>query len=481
MKDLIEIEKKIRIFIQMIKDKLGLPGIAVGIRYKDKGLKICEGYRNISNQEPVTPDTLMMLGSTSKSVTAMGILKLLEHYEVDLQTPIKDVLPIQYGMEDNPVNIHHLLSHTSGVPEYDTVNIKVAECFPELAPIIPKLNIETKYDHMQYLGDLGIKRVLTPGETFMYNNEGYTILTYLIEELTKKSFPDWMKENLLSPLGMLNSGYDLMQNKNKSREIAKGYMNVEGIMKEFDLPITPSMYGAGGFISSINEFQNYLDMMMQNGFYDGRKVMDKISIEKIWSKNLLEWTRFDHKSFYGYGWLVNSDFCGTRYRYHTGNAGVCSSYMGLLPDEKISVFVMANADMGEFAEDIGQYIFALLLGKEEEIPNLAPRIYYYEIVQSILGDYETANGVSKIKLSLEGDVLLLSMGSFLGEAKYSIYPYKIQKNRWIFATASYYSADSHIVEIRNTSDSKKMFVKINSNIFYRKGSSQDAPNQIDKL
>src|SRR5688572_15526356 len=155
------------------------------------------GMANMEWGIPNAPDTKFRLGSITKQFTSMLTLQLVEQGKVKLDGKISDYLPDYRQDIGQKVTIHHLLTHTSGIPSYtglpgffDNVSrnpYKVADFVKKYAS-----------------GDLEYE----PGSKYSYNNSGYFLLGAIIERVTGKSYEQVLKENILDPAGMKNTGYD---------------------------------------------------------------------------------------------------------------------------------------------------------------------------------------------------------------------------------------------------------------------------------
>jgi len=166
----------------------------------ENGKVIYKGAFGMANMEwdiPNAPDTKFRLGSITKQFTATVVLQLVEQGKIKLDGKLSDYLPEYRKDTGEKVTIHHLLTHTSGIPSYTSLpgffeNVsrnpyKVADFVKKYAS-----------------GDLEFE----PGSKFSYNNSGYFLLGAIIERVTGKTYEQVLKENIFDPLGMKNSGYD---------------------------------------------------------------------------------------------------------------------------------------------------------------------------------------------------------------------------------------------------------------------------------
>jgi CubicO group peptidase (beta-lactamase class C family) len=154
------------------------------------------GLSNMEWNIPNTPDTKFRLGSITKQFTAMLVMQLVEEGKLKLNIPITNYIPEYPKNSGNKITIHHLLTHTSGIPNYTSL--------PGFGDIVR--DPETPLDLIKTFWELPLE--FEPGARFQYSNSGYIVLGYILEKVTGKSYQDLLKEKIFDPTGMKNSGYD---------------------------------------------------------------------------------------------------------------------------------------------------------------------------------------------------------------------------------------------------------------------------------
>ncbi len=158
-----------------------------------KGFGMANREWNIPNK----PETKFRLGSITKQFTAMLILQLVQEGKVDLEGKLSDYLPSYRKDTGEKVTVHHLLTHTSGIPSCTGL----PNFFEEVSRDPYGVN---EFIQKYCSGDLEFE----PGARFAYNNSGYFLLGAIIENKTGKTYEEALQERIFSPLGMKNSGYD---------------------------------------------------------------------------------------------------------------------------------------------------------------------------------------------------------------------------------------------------------------------------------
>ena len=178
----------------------------------DKGDVIYSKGLGLANMEwdiPNASDTKHRLGSITKQFTAALILQFVEQGKLDLNAPIAKYLKNYPKAQGDKITIHHLLTHSAGIPNYTSL-----ETFQDIYrnPYTPKEFLTVFQDSVLEFN---------PGEKFAYSNSGYFLLGVILEEVSGKSYETLLHENILSPLNMTATGYDHHDRILKNR--ATGY------------------------------------------------------------------------------------------------------------------------------------------------------------------------------------------------------------------------------------------------------------------
>jgi CubicO group peptidase (beta-lactamase class C family) len=188
--------------VPRILDPYAVPGAAVGIIRNGK-VRIATGYgyRDAAKRQPVTASTAFNVGSVSKSLTAWGVMRLVQEGRINLDAPVNGYLsrwkipPSEFNAE--AVTVRRLLNHTSGLSMWGVPKVS-----PDIDPPSLDAMLAATTD-----GERDIRLVREPGSEWGYSGGGYAVLQLLIEEVTHRSFDDYMKTEILRPLGMTGSAY----------------------------------------------------------------------------------------------------------------------------------------------------------------------------------------------------------------------------------------------------------------------------------
>lgn len=315
----------------------------------ENGKVIYKGAFGMANMEwsiPNAPDTRFRLGSITKQFTSMLTLQLVEQGKIKLDGKISDYLPDYRKDIGEKVTIHHLLTHTSGIPSYTSQ----PGFFENVSRNPYKVtDFVTKYTS----GNLEFE----PGSKFTYNNSGYFLLGAIIEKVTGKSYEQVLKENILDPLGMKNTGYDHHDTLIPKRaagygKTADGYTNAAYL--DMSIP-----YAAGSMYSTVDDL--YL--------WDQALYTDKLITAQ--SKELMYKPFLDN---YAYGWNVSDSSFKVNEQpvqiiRHGGGINGFSTMIARFPKEKNLIVILDNTaqNTGRLSETITK----ILYNQPYELPKMS--------------------------------------------------------------------------------------------------------------
>lgn len=342
------------------------------------------GMADMGRRIPNTPSTRIRIASITKQFTAMAILILQERGRLSVQDSLASRIP---GSPDSwkAITLHHLLTHTSGLPEYYS--------YPPYdgAP----------WDKAAFLlvleGFKSMPLMSAPGERFSYSNAGYMLLSRIVELVSGQSFGDFLKQNIFDPLRMNDSGFDYNE---KSPMHALGYRPAG----EF-LELAPDMrmantHGAGALYSSVEDLLKW-----DQALYT----------EKLVPRRALDAMFTPFKDHYAYGWGVGL-WRTHRVYNHGGGIDGFSSLFSRYPDDKLCVAILGNAE-GISREKIMNDLTAIALGEPYQNPPRLPA--RAPLAPETLGDYAgryQVNDKEQFTVSRgEGRLFALCGGSALRE------------------------------------------------------------------
>ena len=219
-----------------------------GAFYAQKGnetLKGSNGFANRSEKIVNQVNTRFAIASGCKIFTSVAICLLVEDGKISFDTKLKDCLDIDFPNFDEDITIHHLLTHTSGAPDY--FNEEIMDDFEMLWNSRPMYHIRSPKDFLPMFQNEKMQD--HPSSSFQYNNTGYILLGLIVEHVTKRSFTEFIEEHIFRKVGMKDAGYFEMDRL--PERTALGYIeDSEGTWKTniYSLPAKGGPDG-GAFVS----------------------------------------------------------------------------------------------------------------------------------------------------------------------------------------------------------------------------------------
>ncbi len=242
---------------------------ALGIALIDGGELVwldAQGLANIEHQVPATPDSLFRIGSTSKMFTALAVLKLAEEGRVDLNAPLRELVPelaFDNPWEDeHPVRLVHLLEHTTGW--HDTSLAEYAHNDPTPAQL---------QEVMHQFPGARVSRWV-PGTRFAYCNTGTGVASYVVEKITGERFEDYIQREFFDSLGMNTTTFFLPDNAIET--LAQPYI------KNQPQEYWHIIYRAAGSVNaSPRELAAFLQFYLNRGQVDTHTLLPASAIERM--------------------------------------------------------------------------------------------------------------------------------------------------------------------------------------------------------
>jgi CubicO group peptidase (beta-lactamase class C family) len=418
-----EIEEKFESLIAdaMIRDHV--PGLSLAV-VKDGKVVYARGFgaRRFKDNAPATPNTLYGVGSCTKSFTALAIMQLVEQGKLSVHDPVRKHLPeFKVGKEENPICIHHLLTHSSGMPDLGAADIEIVRLIGVDEKWVPLSSFE---DLMLHVNGAKDEVAAEPGKRFFYLNEGYELLGMIIEKISQMRYEYYLRDRILRPLRMNRSTF-LSDEFEKDSDVMTPYFmdkkNGSVVATPTVHPIDRLSYADGGLMSSVMELTNYLIANMNHGVFESTRLLDSALLQEMHKPQMqANWPSLFGKGWYGYGWHMEDDFFGHILVGHSGSTGVSSANISFVPDLNIGVVYASNMGGSESMGLISPVILAFLMGKNplKEIP-----VFQIEQKMAMLvGDYAGYKGIIKISVVRKNGVLFMEVKEKLGEQSVPLIP-----------------------------------------------------------
>ncbi|GAB3509888.1 serine hydrolase domain-containing protein [Emticicia fontis] len=297
------------------KDEAGMAVLVIKngkILYKD-GF----GLANIEAQVPITPQTNFRMASVSKQFTAACIILLENEKKLSYEDNLLKFFPDFNKEVGSRIKIKHLLTHTSGILDYE-----------ELIPDEQKEQLADA-DVLQFLKNQS-KTYFKAGDKFRYSNSGFCLLEQIIEKASGQNFVTFIKANIFEPLGMVNS--TIYEAGRPLPNRAMGYArNKERKLVFSDQSITSATKGDGCVYTSLEEYSKWYEAIINNRLIDIDKELKKINHQIEGTKNIN----------YSLGWFNGYDVKHIEL-YHTGSTCGFSNVVNIVPGKQFLFVCFSN-------------------------------------------------------------------------------------------------------------------------------------------
>lgn len=336
---------------------------------KDGEILLSQGYGYADNEtkSEITEDTVFLIASNTKPITAIAIMQLYERGKLDINDPISKYCPNQTRGDE--ITIAHLLNHTSGLKRDVLVSFYQGLSKQDL---IKKINsAPLDYD---------------PGTMSQYSNIDYNLLAYIIEQASGQTYEAYLKENIFDPLGMESTG--AATSNNDLPKTAQGYRigssSLTKVTKPYDLSV---FWGAGNIYSTVSDL-----LKLDNGLYN-EDIITQETIE-LMQKNAYGWgpMSLSGHTYFGHNGLLNNGFSSTLLRF---------------PHERLTVIVLTNvSNQDNITFNLAQALSMMALNEQvEALEEIQTESLTEQELERFTGDYELEGSV--VTVQRQGDRLVL--------------------------------------------------------------------------
>ena len=317
-------------YVRAEMERQHIPGVALAIVNGDGTVRVAGyGEANVEHHVPVKPETIFQSGSVGKQFTAAAVQLLAAEGKLTLDDPLSRwFAPVPAAWER--ITVRHLLTHTSGIPEYTegegaaSVDFRRDYSEDELVEIAKRAALDFE-----------------PGSRWSYSNTGYLLLGALIRRASGEFYGDYLARRVFGPLGMTTarviSEEDIVPNR------AAGYRSVDGALKNQEW-VAPSINTtADGAL-----YLTALDMVRWDRGLRDASVLSREQLAAAWTPMTLS---NGERTSYGFGWSIGEQR-GSRLVEHGGSWQGFKSQISRYVDRGLTVIVLANhadADPGRIA------------------------------------------------------------------------------------------------------------------------------------
>jgi D-alanyl-D-alanine carboxypeptidase len=337
------VEKDLDSYIARYMQAMNAPGMTLGLTDASQTVRTAGyGFADVDKRIAVNEHHLFQIGSITKSFVALVLLQMRDEGKLDLQAPVLDYLPqLPIDAHFGPIAVHHLLSHTSGLPD----NLGV------------------------FLGgaDARLVQGFKPGEHFHYCNTGFGILGLLAEKLDRRPWRECVQARIFTPLGM-NETVGVISTASRGRAAIgyEAFWDEQVYPRQGRLSPAPNLVmddTAGCIASTPGDMARYARMLLNHGQGPQGRIVSEQSFE-LMATPYIKAPEFSETASYGYGIAVDT-LDGHKILRHTGGMVAFASSIHVDLDGGVGAFASINAMQGYRPTAVTEYALRLLRAERE--------------------------------------------------------------------------------------------------------------------
>lgn len=315
-----------------------IPGLTIGV-ISNFELEWVKGYgmANKENNVPVTPTTLFQAASISKSLNAVGVLKLVQDKKIDLNEDINTYLsqwkfPYDTVAKGKPITVYHLLTHTAGLTVHGFPGYGIGDTLPTVPEIL---------DGRKPANTAAVRSAMAPGIRFQYSGGGTTITQQIVTDIQPKSYDQYMQE-VLDKLGMKSSFYTVPPAERRQKDLATAY-SFDGSAKKSRYHLYPEQAAASLWTNPADLAQYIIETQQA---YLGRS--SKVLNQEMTKLRLTPFEGSDA----ALGVFISKKGESEYFEHGGANEGFRCQYVGSLDGVGNGVVVMVNSDNGAIIQEL---------------------------------------------------------------------------------------------------------------------------------
>ena len=313
--------------------------------------KTALGYANFKSKRKLKTNSLFYLASVSKQFTTMGIMLLAEKGKLTYQDALSKYFP-EFPDYADKVTLQHLMTHTSGIPDHYRLGIYKPGLTNE--DVFQKLILQKELD-------------FEPGEKYQYSNGGFVLLAMIIEKVSGQSLPEFMDQNIFSPLKM-KSSLVFHPKTPEIKDRALGHTAFEEL-DDYEIFTT----GAGGLYSTIGDLFKWDRALHSN------KLVKPKTLEEAFTGFVLN---DGSTSNYGYGWgIAENETAGKVVRHSGGLNGFRTFIERDIQNQRVIIVLTNNSS--QYLSDVMTALRKVLSGQPIPIlPKISISGKIYKVIES---------------------------------------------------------------------------------------------------
>ena len=314
------------------------PGLAVWIRKGDQTLfERGYGVRDLRSKAPIDAGTDFRLASCTKQFTAMAVMLLVHDGKLRYDEPVTEIFP-EFPSYGRAITIRHLLTHTSGIPDYEDLM--------DGGPWTAERQIRD--DEVLTLLERQKQTKFAPGTSWSYSNSGYVLLGLIVGKTSGVPFGEFLRRRIFAPLGMEHT-LVYVKGRNTVPNRAFGHnKGAEGFV-EADQSSTSATQGDGGIYSNLEDLAKWDQALRKYALLGEAEMRPALTPVRLTDGSQPRWppTPGDDNLNpgqpvnYGFGWFVDL-FAGRQRMWHWGSTRGFSTAIERFPGEGLTVVVLCN-------------------------------------------------------------------------------------------------------------------------------------------
>lgn len=332
-----------------------IPGLAIAV-VKDDSVVFVKGYgvRELGKPDAVNAATRFAIGSTTKAMTAVSLGMLVDEGKVRWDEPVITYLP-SFRVGDpyvtRELTVRDLLTHRGGLGNADqlwaSADFSTEEITRRLATLAPAYSLRSR---------------------FIYQNIMYAVAGEVIESASGVPWATFVRTRIFAPLGMTGTEATLAALEAQPN-VATPHMELAGTIRPVGNRPVDAIAPAGSVWSSVADMAKWARFILDTGRVGGKRLLSEASFREILSpqviapRDMYSTTTLVRPHFftYGLGWFLH-DYQGEAVAMHTGSIDGMSAIIGLLPERRLGVYVLANLDHAELRHALMYRVFDMYTG-----------------------------------------------------------------------------------------------------------------------
>lgn len=316
--------------IPALMSRYNIPGASIAlVRGGELVWSNVYGYANLEERRPMTVHSVCRAESISKSVTAWGVMKLVEQGFVELDAPVQRYLRHwklpDTEFDEQMVTVRMLLSASAGMPLGE---------IGKTVEYVPQSEMPSLRDYLSREAHL----IQKPGAGYLYSNAGFNLLELLIEEVTGRDFAEYMENEVLHPLGMKASSF--AWDESFDSLIPNGH-ELDGA------PVLPYVYPAkasGGLLTSVEDLARFVGSGMTGAFYSEKSVLTQDSLYQMYTPQVKVSGVYSFVAEdYGFGHFIEYLPAGQKAVWHGGQGHGWMTHFHSVPETGDGIIILANS------------------------------------------------------------------------------------------------------------------------------------------